>query len=241
MKADLSLMMVAAGTRGELVSPGADGGPGLALESDAMFVRTESDASSGAGGNLAAAKADVSRLRLALDGSWGLALAGGAALTPSLELGLRRDGGDAETGFGVDSGGGLAFADPTRGVAFDVSARTLIAHEASGFEERGLSARLAFDPEPSSERGLSLAHAQPWGPVLGRRGRALGPRDPGRTRGDRDGRGRSARRGGGLRAAGIRRAFHRHAVSGIRHSFERQRVPPRLAPLSRFVRRLRPG
>ena len=103
MKADLSLMMVAAGTRGELVSPGADGGPGLALESDAMFVRTESDASSGAGGNLAAAKADVSRLRLALvDGSWGIALAGGAALTPSLELGLRRDGGDAETGFGVD-------------------------------------------------------------------------------------------------------------------------------------------
>ena len=83
MKADLSLMMVAAGTRGELVSPGADGGPGLALESDAMFVRTESDASSGAGGNLAAAKADVSRLRLALvDGSWGIALAGGAALTP---------------------------------------------------------------------------------------------------------------------------------------------------------------
>ena len=162
MQADLSLAMAAAGGRGELLeAPGDAGGPALALVSDAMFVRTES--SKGEGGNLAAASADVTRLRLALDGSWRFVLAGDAALTPSLEVGVRHDGGDAETGFGVDLGGGLAFAAPKRGLTFDVSARTLVAHEASGFRERGITAALSFDPRPSTDRGLTMSLRQTLG------------------------------------------------------------------------------
>lgn len=57
---------------------------------------------------LAASESDVSRLRLGLVGSWGMALADGGAVTPKLKLGARHDGGDAETGFGVKFGGGLA-------------------------------------------------------------------------------------------------------------------------------------
>ena len=164
MRAGLSLALAAAGARGELLeAPGDAGGPGLAVVSDAMFVRTESESSKGEGGNLAAAEADVTRLRLALDGSWRFALEGGAALTPSLEVGGRHDGGDAETGFGVDVGGGLAFAAPRRGLAFDVTARTLVAHEASGFRERGLGAALTFDPRPSSDRGVALSLRQTLG------------------------------------------------------------------------------
>ena len=160
MQADLSFAMAAAGARGELLEPpGDDGGPALALVSDAMFVRTESERTRG----LAAASADVTRLRLALDGSWRFVLAGDAALTPSLELGVRHDGGDAETGFGVDIGGGLAFADPKRGLTFDVSARTLVAHEASGFRERGITAALTFDPRPSTDRGLTMSLRQTLG------------------------------------------------------------------------------
>ena len=162
MQADLSFAMAAAGARGELLeAPGDAGGPALALVSDAMFVRTES--SKGEGGNLAAASADVTRLRLALDGSWRFVLAGDAALTPSLEVGVRHDGGDAETGFGVDLGGGLAFAAPKRGLTFDVSARTLVAHEASGFRERGITAALSFDPRPSTDRGLTMSLRQTLG------------------------------------------------------------------------------
>ena len=116
MQADLSLAMAAAGGRGELLEPPGDaGGPALALVSDAMFVRTESERTTG----LAAAAADVTRLRLVLDGSWRFALAGDAALTPSLEVGVRHDGGDAETGFSVDIGGGLVFADTKQGLTFD--------------------------------------------------------------------------------------------------------------------------
>ena len=85
------------------------------------------------------------------------------ALTPSLELGVRHDGGDAETGFGVDIGGGLAFADLGRGLSMELNARTLLAHEASGFRERGLTAALSFDPRPSTERGLTLSLRQTLG------------------------------------------------------------------------------
>ena len=154
MQAGLTLALAALGARGELLeAPGDAGGPGLALVSDALLVRTESESTRG----LAAASADVTRLRLALDGWWRFALAQDVALTPSLELGVRHDGGDAETGFGVDIGGGLAFADLGRGLSMELNARTLLAHEASGFRERGLTAALSFDPRPSTERGLTLS------------------------------------------------------------------------------------
>ena len=88
------------GLRGVLVRAGADGGLELAAKSDALVVRTTSDAASGAGGHLAASEAVVTRLRLGLEGTWHGIKAGGGALVPVLELGLRHDGDDAETGFG---------------------------------------------------------------------------------------------------------------------------------------------
>jgi hypothetical protein len=41
--------------------------------------------------------------------SRGFTVAGRLSLTPSVEVGLRQDGGDAETGAGMDIGGGLVF------------------------------------------------------------------------------------------------------------------------------------
>ena len=73
------------------------------------------------------------------------------------------DGGDAETGLGVDLGGGLAFAAPRQGVALDLKGRGLIAHEASGFREWGASAALTWDPRPETDRGLALRLRQSWG------------------------------------------------------------------------------
>ena len=110
--ADLAMTLAAMGVRGELVAP-AQGASGfaLALEADAFWVRTESDSVSTPGvGNLAGARAEASRLRAVLDGSRTFSLSGGATLTPSLELGLRHDGGDAETGTGLELGAGLGYA-----------------------------------------------------------------------------------------------------------------------------------
>ena len=90
-----------------------DGGAGgftLAAKTDALAVETSTAA---VAGDLAASRAGVTRLRLALEGVLPVRLAGGSVLTPSLELGVRHDGGDAETGFGVDVGAGLAWRDPS--------------------------------------------------------------------------------------------------------------------------------
>ena len=160
-EAATSWTMMAAGLRGDLLAPGGQRGvgPALALTSDALWVRTSSEKTR----DLAASESDVSRLRLGLEGSWAAALGGDASLTPKLELGARHDGGDAETGFGVELGTGLAWVDPKLGLTFDVSARTLLTHDAEGREDRGVAAQLAFDPDQASARGLSLGLTQDWG------------------------------------------------------------------------------
>ena len=162
IRTDLDLWMAVAGLRGVLVD-GGDDGPTLAATTDAMIVRTSSDAVSGNGGNLAAAEARVTRLRLGLEGSRPFRLAEGATLTPSVEIGLRHDGGDAETGFGVDIGGGLAWSDTARGIAAEFRGRGLLTHEADGFRERALSGSLSWDPQPASDRGPRASLTQTLG------------------------------------------------------------------------------
>ena len=162
IRTDLDLWMAAAGLRGVLVDGGTDGLT-LAAKSDAMIVRTASDAVSGGSGNLAAAEAEVTRLRLGLEGSQPFQLADGATLTPSVEIGVRHDGGDAETGFGVEIGGGLAWSDTRRGISAEFRGRGLLTHEADGFRERGLSGSLAWDPQPASDRGPRASLTQTVG------------------------------------------------------------------------------
>ena len=162
-RTDMDLTMAAIGVRGDLVPKQREGGLSLAFESDALLVRTTSEASSGPAGLLAAAVADVSRLRLGLEGSVELALTGGGSLTPMVELGLRHDGGDAETGFGVEIGGGLNLCRcSARSDGAGDGARPG-GPEASGFRDWGVSGSLRFDPTPSSERGPSVSLTPTWG------------------------------------------------------------------------------
>ena len=161
--AAMGMTMAAVGMGGDLVSGGPTGGLTLAIESDALLVRTTSGATTGPSGLLAATAADVSRLRLGLEGSVELLPAGGGSLTPTVEVGLRHDGGDAETGFGVEIGGGSVFADAGRGLAARVEVRGLVAHQTAGFGDWGVSGSLRFDPRPSSARGPSVSLTPSWG------------------------------------------------------------------------------
>ena len=76
---------------------------------------------------------------------------------------MRHDGGDAETGYGVDIGAGLSWSDPARGLSADIRARGLLAHEADGFSERGFSGTVSWDPAPSTALGPSLTLTQTMG------------------------------------------------------------------------------
>ena len=109
----LSMAMAAAGTRGALVAGGASGFE-LAFKADALWVGTSIDGVEGPGGNLAATVAAVTRFRTGLEGARGYTLAGRLSLRPSVEVGLRHDGGDAETGAGMDVGGGLLLRNLAR-------------------------------------------------------------------------------------------------------------------------------
>ena len=161
--ADLAMTLAAVGVRGDLVTPAQAGGFALALKADAFWVRTESDSVSAPGaGNLAAARADASRVRAVLDGSRSFALAGGAALTPSLSLGLRQDGGDAETGTGFELGAGVRYADPSRGLDMALKVHGLAAHAEGGYDEWGVSGSLRLVPGGGG-RGLSASLTPSYG------------------------------------------------------------------------------
>ena len=159
LRTDMELMMAALGVRGVAVEAPSEGGFELAGTSDAMVVRTSSEKTSG----LEAATAGVTRVRLGLEGSWrGLAF-GGHELTPSLEVGIRHDDGDAETGFGADIGPGLAWSHAKSGVSAEVSARGLLTHAAGGFREQGIAGSFSWKPRQGSDRGPSLTLSQTLG------------------------------------------------------------------------------
>ena len=155
---DLAMTMGALGIRGSLLEPSQqEGGMQLALRSDVLWLRMDTAAITG----LAATEADVSRLRLVLEGSRPVVLAAGGSLIPTLEVGLRHDGGDAETGSGVEVGGSLRYTSAW-GLSVEASVRGLLAHEASDYREWGASGALRFDPGQEG-RGLTASIVPTWG------------------------------------------------------------------------------
>ena len=160
IEADLNLGMVAAGARGELLAAAESDGVELAVKSDALFVRTASEAPPGA---LSAAGSYVTRLGIGLEGMWRGREEGNGWPTPTFEIGGRHDSGDAESGFGIDIGAGLSWSNPVLGIEAEVRARGLLIHEDKRFRERGLAGTLTWDPDPLSDRGPSLTLSQTIG------------------------------------------------------------------------------
>ena len=157
IETNLSNRMAALGGRGLLsVRTGDAGRFELALRSDALVTRTDSEAVQG----LAGAQGATSRVRLMLEGSGSMPLSTGGVLKPSLEAGLRYDGGDAETGAGIELGGGLGYA--AGNLSVEVNARALVAHEDTEYEEWGFSGSLAYTPGQDG-RGLSMKLGSAWG------------------------------------------------------------------------------
>ena len=160
---DTAMEMAAAGMRGVLVPARETGGFELAARSDAQFVRMRSDAATGSDdGDLRASDTDTTRVRVMLEGSRAFALDGGGALAPTFEAGLRHDGGDAETGAGIELGGGLRYTVPAAGLTAEAKVRGLVAHQDADYSEWGASGSVRLEPHASG-RGLSLTLAPLWG------------------------------------------------------------------------------
>ena len=156
MKTDISMRMGALGLKGQVLDGSGPSGVAMSVKSDAMWVGTKSARSN----DMVKTQGDVTRLRLIARGERDFAIREQGRLTPSAELGLRHDGGDAETGVGVELGAGLRYMAGR--FTIEAQARTLVAHEAEGYEEWGVSGAVRLAPGASG-RGLSLSVAPTWG------------------------------------------------------------------------------
>ena len=152
---DLSLILRALGVRGELIRAPEEGGLSLAFKSDAMKVHTKAKRTN----EVRETNTEVMRLRLAMEASYPMVYQSGMSLTPSIEIGARLDGGDADTGMGSDVSAGVVWAHPEIGLLADARMRTLLAHETDNFKERSLSGSLAWKPsELGHGPSASISH-----------------------------------------------------------------------------------
>ena len=156
MPAGITMRMGAVGFTGRVLGEPGEDTLALDVKSDALWVGTKSEDTS----ELAPTEGDVTRLRVTLEGKRPFAAGEGARLTPSAEVGLRHDGGDAESGTGLEVGAGLSYVAGALTVEGQV--RTLVAHEDSGYEEWGVSGAVRITPSASG-RGLMLRFAPQWG------------------------------------------------------------------------------
>ena len=115
------------------------------------------------GGNgIAALEVNTSLLRIALERSHKQMLSGEAYMEPSLEAGARYDGGDGETGFGVELGAGLRYTNPAAGLTLESNARTLVGRD--DYKEWGISGRILLQAG-NHGRGLSFSLRPVYGNV----------------------------------------------------------------------------
>ena len=155
---DLSMALGSIGVSGDIVSASSQGF-GLSWQTDAMLVRSSLASSR----SISSVEAIVHRLRLSLESSYILRLGARASFVPKLQLGVRRDGGDAEQGMGLDVAGGLGFVNSAWGLRAQVDMHGMLMHEDSNFEQWGVSGMILFDRSPSSSLGASLRLFPFWG------------------------------------------------------------------------------
>ena len=161
---DLTQRMVAAGVNGPLVSSDALIGGGttsLRLKGETAFSWADIEGS----GNLEEMTLSASRQRLMLEGVHERKLDSGATFMPSIEVGMRYDGGDGDTGGSVETGGGLRFTDAASGLTVEGRARTLFAHSGD-YEEWGVSGLLRLDPGKAG-LGFAVSLRPAWGQTGG--------------------------------------------------------------------------
>ncbi|WP_034417824.1 autotransporter domain-containing protein, partial [Candidatus Synechococcus spongiarum] len=152
-----TMVMGAVGIDGLLIDGGADGFS-LSTTTDLLTLKTTTEQTD----NRSSSEGSVSRLRMGLEATRPVPLPNDASLLPSLEVGIRHDGGDAESGFGLEVGATLAWNDPQRGISAELKGRSLLTHMDEHFQEQGLALSFSWNPDPSN-RGPSLSMGHTMG------------------------------------------------------------------------------
>ncbi len=144
LKGDLTSRFGALGMRGSLASGGATR---LSYHGDILVTGADMEEHN--------IRAEVYRVRAGLEAS--TQITGG--IRPYVEANVRQDGGSAETGTGLELGGGVRFANPAWRLRGEVYTQGLVMHTADGFTEWGISGALQM----GSTEGLMMRVRPSWG------------------------------------------------------------------------------
>ena len=145
LKGDLISRFGAMGMRGTLASGGA---VGLSYHGDILVTDAEI-----ADHNITA---EVYRVRAGIEVTAQIT----GEIRPYMEANVRQDGGSAETGTGLELGGGVRFSNPAWRLRGEVRTQGLVMHTADGFTEWGISGSLQMG---SSSEGLMMRLRPSWG------------------------------------------------------------------------------
>ena len=156
----LEMQLAAIGARGQLWAGSGRRNARLIFKTDMFWVKTSADATAVRLGSTGRA----SRGRVLLEGSRRLGSLWGGEITPVIEAGVRSDGGDAETGLGLEMGTGIRYEGPSR-LHVELNARSLVVHQDVGYREWGIGGTVRLD-RGADRRGLSLAIASSQGNAL---------------------------------------------------------------------------
>ncbi len=159
LKTNIDWLMMGGGTSGALGSSDRWGGAHLRWNTDMLLTQTRSKGTA----DLASDSGVTTRLRFGIESRWAHRFASGGQLSPYLELGHRYDGGDAETGSGLEMGGGLDWSDPMRGLQIGLEGRTMVLHEDKNLKDWGVAFNFVYDRDPQSKRGLRAVLSHDFG------------------------------------------------------------------------------
>ena len=151
MTSDLSMNMFLFGARAQLVGSGIDG-LDLGIVGDAGIANLSAADSESA--SLSDLEAGVHRVRFGLEGSGTIEMDNGMQVSPFAQVTGRYDGGDGQTGGGIEVAGGLRIARGMVGV--EARGRLLASHSGEEVKERGISLAAYFKPMAAGRRGFSM-------------------------------------------------------------------------------------
>ena len=152
MTSDLSMRMVLIGARSQLAGTATEG-LDLDLIGDAGFASLSAAESESA--SLNELDAGIHRVRIGLEGSGTIQMDNGMLATPFAQVVGRYDGGDGQTGGGLEVAGGLHIAAGRAGV--EARGRLLATHSGDEVTERGVSLAAYIKPMEAGGRGFSMS------------------------------------------------------------------------------------
>ena len=152
LKTDLKMTVLAIGGSTRF----AEGsGVDFDIKGDLSTAELTTDATS----SVAEVKSKAHRARVAVEAEVNKASDSGGHVMRSVALGLRYDGGDGDTGSGLELDGELGWSGPNRGVSVSGAANVLLFHTGD-LKEWGLAGLIRYAPSHAKGRNLTF-RAQP--------------------------------------------------------------------------------